>query len=181
MRNLLRLGRITGIIMLALALALGGCIFGRSRGPRVLGARDGVIHLTGDRTLHIATLDDSWRVFQKHPHSVVWRHAPTGAMLTVSTWCGRDFEDLPLKQLMQQLWQGVEPLSESPAVEKMVDGREALQQASLRVVDGVRVSCDALVVKKNNCAFDIVLNALPHLATQVHPAFVQMINQLHWE
>lgn len=156
------------------------CLFGPSRGPKVLGYRQGRVYLTGGESYRVGSLAAEWKRQKVGVRAATYLHRPTSAMLTSSAYCGASFEDLPLKGLMGHLFHGI-ALEKVLSTEALsLDGRGAVRQRSLRRVDGVAIYCDAVVIKKNHCSIDFILTAPIDRYAEIVPAFEQFFGGFHY-
>lgn len=147
------------------------CLFGPSRGAKVLGYRHGVVYLTQRGAYRVGALPDRWRERHARERAVAFHDADTQAIITTNAYCGASFEDLPLSSLMGHLFTGIPEERVLATIPLSLAGREALRQQSIRRVDGVAVYCDAVVLKKDGCQFDFFLTAPPAVVEQVRPRF----------
>lgn len=103
--------------------------------------------------------------------AVAFHHDETGATISTDAFCGAAHEDLPLPNLMAQLFSGLPTEGVTKKMPLSLDGRGALREVSLRRVDGVLLQFDVVVLKKNNCTFDFVCTTPPGNYQSVVPAF----------
>ncbi|MBI2343205.1 MAG: hypothetical protein HYV02_02530 [Deltaproteobacteria bacterium] len=165
-----------GIAGLLALLVSAGCLFGPSRGPKILGYQHGTVLLTTGERYQVGPLTDEWLEERPSRHVVGFRDRERGAIITTSAWCGAHFEDLPLTALMGHLFAGIELVRVDPAIAFSLDGRGALRTRSLRRIDGVVMQTDAVVVKKDGCNFDFYLIARPEDATVLTPVFERFVH-----
>lgn len=171
--------RIVGFVFVSLLCS--ACLFGPSRGSKVLGYHDGAVLLTSGGRYDVGRLPAGWDEWTRHGSTVRFRHADTGAMITTSAYCGASFEDLALPMLMGQLFAGIPPLAVEPPRTLSLDGRPALRARSRRAVDGVPLQYDAVIVKKHGCSFDFLLVTPPvHTATTTL-VFETFVHGFHYE
>lgn len=147
------------------------CLFGPSRGAKVLGYRHGIVYLTQRGAYRVGMLPDRWRERHARERAVAFHDADSQAVITTNAYCGPSFEDLPLTSLMGHLFTGIAADRILATLPLSLAGREALRQQSIRRVDGVAVYCDAVVVKKDGCQFDFFLTAPVTVVEQVRPRF----------
>jgi hypothetical protein len=166
-------------ILLLIGLC-AGCLFGPSRGPKVLGYHAGSVIMTNHQRYRVGAIPPGWREQKVGRRGMAFHEPTTGALMTTQAACGAAFEDAPLKGLMGSLTSGLAPDTVEPAQSLRLDGRGALRQSSYRVVDGVRVFIDAVVVKKNGCAFDFVLLAPPAQRQRVASLFETFVHGFHY-
>ncbi len=151
--------RLGGVLVCTLLLA--SCIFGPSRGAKILGYRAGTVYLTYHRQFQVGRLSGDWHEVRSGARAVTLRHAASGAEIMVSTFCGPSYEDAAPKAAMARLFTGFPPVQVDAPETLMLDQRQAMRQRSLRRVDGVAMAFDAVVVAKNECNVDFVLMGPP--------------------
>lgn len=151
--------KVSGGVLIALLLSCSACFLGRDTGPRVLGLRGQTVVLTGGRSYRVGPVPDGWRIQRAQRHAIVLTNSASKAKITTSIQCGTRREDLPLHLLMGHLFSGIAAEGTPARTPLELDGRAALRERSLRVVDGVPVACDAVVLKKDRCNFDFFLVA----------------------
>ncbi|MCY1040628.1 hypothetical protein OV208_04775 [Corallococcus sp. bb12-1] len=121
---------------------------------------------------HRATFEDS--VFQKKDvkyrvgtlSNDVWQHASfadndlafvergeTGRVIATNATC-RDHDDPSLSVLTKHLLMGFTERQDLGQRTFTLDGREALRSRYVAKLDGVPVSLELVVLKKDNCVFD---------------------------
>ena len=75
--------------------------------------------------------------------------------------CGKDRDDVPLEALTNHLLIGFTEREIDPQLKLEMDGREALHSTLRAKLDGVRMSLDIFVLKKDGCVYDLVYVAYP--------------------
>lgn len=132
---------------LVLGLLLVGC-----------GARRSAARLEG----HYALGDpgEGWERVRPGGADQAWHNKALGATIYADSNCGDHYDDAPLVRLHEGLLGAVagEPLREEL---RSLAGREALLRVSEGKVDGVPVRLGALILKKDECVYDVVLIAPP--------------------
>ncbi len=169
------------VLMLFMTICCSSCFFGPSRGAKVLGYRHGQVLLTAGKRYAVGALPEGWTTWTRHANTIRFRHAASGSMIATSAYCRASFEDLPLKMLMGHWFAGIQPVTVEPAKIVSLDGRDALRERSRRVIDGVTMHYDAVVVKKNSCSFDFLLITPPTHGGAVTPAFEAFFRGFHYE
>ncbi len=170
-----------GVLLIGVGLLLTGCLFGPSRGSKVLGYHAGRVLLTTGDFYSVGALPHGWREWVRHGNTIRFRHSGSGAMITTSAYCGASFEDLPLRNLMGQLFAGIPADSKATFREFSLDGRAALRSQSRRVIDGIPLIYDVVIVKKNACTFDAMLVAPPPSFNTMRPGFDAFVQGFHYE
>jgi hypothetical protein len=140
---------------IAFATLLGGCAV-----PRLAGA-----------------LPEPWSKIRGDAQSVAYHHA-SGGTIAADITCG-DADDVPLDVLTNHLLFGIRDRRELRRTGLIVDGRAALRTRLDGTIDGVRVTLDVVVLKKDGCTYDLLLLASPEVASRREPDFERFIAAFH--
>jgi len=105
----------------------------------------------------IGSLDPAWIRFSLSGSNLAFRH-PGGGSIVVNSTC-RGIKDLPLDVLVNQSLFGVEQKREFSRQTFTLDGRLALRVRLSGAMDGVPVDMDLVVLKKDDCTYDLQLVA----------------------
>jgi hypothetical protein len=114
-----------------------------------------------------------WRLVHRDDESVSYHHTGGGTM-AASTSCD-DADDVPLTVLTNHILIGVEARREHSRVPLVIAGRAALRTRVDGTVDGVGVTLDLVVLKKDGCTYDLVLVTAPAAYAQRRPDFERFI------
>jgi hypothetical protein len=108
-------------------------------------------------------------------NDLAWSHRTLGT-LSVNSTC-QDYEDVPEQALMNHLLFGTR--ERTYRVEEMVtiDGRGALHTIVDLELDGVPVTLEVYVVKKDGCVYDITLIASRGAFDQARPALASLVSR----
>jgi hypothetical protein len=96
-----------------------------------------------------------WNPAQHTEGATIYQHGDGGA-IAAGKHCG-EAEDVSLDVLTNHLLIGVERRAERSRRSLVVDGRAALRTQLDGAVDGVPVAFDLVVIKKDGCAYDLML------------------------
>ena len=126
--------------------------------------------LTGDTyrdgavAYRIGTLPSGWERVKLADGQLAFHHVAGGAIHASATCQGR--EDVSLDVLTNHLLFGIEDRREESRVRLELDGRTALRTRIDGTLDGVPMSLDLVVVKKDGCIYDLGLAAAPAVFAQ---------------
>lgn len=121
--------------------------------------------------------DGQWSRVTVESADVAWRNAELGASLLINSHC-QGVQDAPLEALAGHLLIG---FTERELVsERKLDlsRREALEREVRAKLDGVPRHLLLLVMKKDGCVYDVVLDASPEGFPRARPAFERMVEGL---
>jgi hypothetical protein len=105
----------------------------------------------------VGPLDASWHRFNVSDCNVAFRHVDGGSILANGRCSG--IKDVPLDVLTNQAVIGLEDKQEHSREVITLDGRAALRTRMSATLDGVPVELDLVVLKKDNCTYDLQLVA----------------------
>ena len=84
-----------------------------------------------------------------------WQSEKTGNTIAIHSMCQK-YDDVKLDLLADNILAGVDNLNILQREKLKFDGREAERILADGKTDGIPVSVDILVLKKNNCTYDLV-------------------------
>jgi len=148
------------IALASIVPALAGCAHApRGRVEAEASGADRVC--AGDVCYRVGALDDKWRIVHQEGTSVGWYSEAVGGVIEANATCRDDAESAPLTTLTRQMLIGytdrrIESQSTVP-----LDRREALRTRANVRLDGVPVTLDLYVLKRNGCIFDLSYAAPP--------------------
>jgi hypothetical protein len=134
--------------VLPLALVLASCAGGRFEAG---------VYRNGETAYRIGALDSSWLRFDLSGSNLAFRNRAGGSILVNATCQG--IKDVPLDVLVNQALIGVDQKHELGRERFTLDGREALRARLAGTLDGVPLDLDLVVLKKDNCTYDLELVA----------------------
>lgn len=132
-----------GVILLGLVGLTVGCRGGLSGGSYT---RDGISY-------RVAEPQAPWRVVAFEDNDLAWA-APSGHVLAINATCS-GHEDPQLDVLTNHLVFGFTDREWLGKTKVQLDGRDALRSKVKARLDGVPVSLELVVLKKNGCVHDI--------------------------
>jgi hypothetical protein len=127
----------------------------------------------------VGPLPERWRRFDLPGGNVAFRHEGGGSILANGRCSG--VKDVPLDVLTNQALFGIEQKQELSRDALTLDGRAARRTRLTGTLDGVAIELELVVIKKDNCTYDLQLvsgpGAFPSL-TGDFDAFVSGFHQL---
>jgi len=134
--------------LLALAFGLAACA----------GARfEGDVYSDSQTAYRIGPLGPDWSRFHLSGSNLAFEHRAGGSILVNSSCEG--IKDVPLDVLVNQSLFGVQNKREAGRETFTLDGRAALRDRLSGTLDGVPVDLDLVVLKKDDCTYDLELVA----------------------
>jgi hypothetical protein len=121
----------------------------------------------------VASLPPGWERVRHSGESVTFHHTEGGS-IAVSRTCGQE-ADFTLDWLTNHMLIGVTDRRERSRERVTLDGRAALRTRLQGTLDGVRMGFDIVVLKKDGCAYDLVLVAEPAQLEQRRAAFERFV------
>jgi hypothetical protein len=133
--------------MVALLLA-GGCAHsGWNQATRQL--------CSGESCFQLGTLDRSWSVIHREAGEVGFFNDKVGGVIQTNSACRDDADSAPLTALTNRLLIGYTERRDLTAELVELDRREALHTIIEAKLDGVPVTLDLYVMKRDGCIFDL--------------------------
>lgn len=151
------------LAVLACALALGSCA-GRLAGD--VYRDDGV-------AFRVGALPAGWQRQHVAAGALAFHHKDGGTIAAHGS-CERA-DDVPLDVLTNHLLIGVESRYERSRQGLTLDGRAALRTRVDAELDGVPVTLDLVVVKKDGCVYDLSMVASPAAFAARRPDFDRFV------
>lgn len=136
-------------------------VFGALLGCGATVAFDGETYRDAQVAFRVPRAPADWRPLKVSDAKVAFRDDTRGASILVTARCGISSDDVPLQSLTGQLVMGT---TEREYISEEVipfDGREAMHTVMRAKLDGVKMSYDLYVMKKNGCVYDLVYVAPP--------------------
>jgi hypothetical protein len=158
------------LLVLSLALLTSCGLFSRGQ------LRDGVYEGSGVRYRLKSPVGD-WRRVSVASADVAWIHDELGASLLVNSHC-RGVQDAPLEALAGHLLIGFTERALLAERKLELSRREALEREVQAKLDGVPRHLLLLVLKKDGCVYDVVLDATPAGFARARPAYEGMLQGL---
>src|SRR3954453_21341009 len=144
----------TGLI---LAISLLGC--GHGPAPKWNEASNQLCQ--GKMCYRLGEPGPGWQEVHKEGAAVVFYNHALGAVLEANATCRDDAEAAPLASLTRQLLIGYTERTVRGETTIALAGREALRTRVDAKLDGVPVSLDVVVLRRNGCIYDLSYAAPP--------------------
>src|SRR2546423_7807917 len=146
-------------LWIALAWMVAGC----AHAPRGrIEARDDAERVcAGDVCYRIPALGERWRLVHQQGASVGFFSDAVGGVIEANATCRDDADAAPLGALTRQLLIGYTERHVETQTTVALDQREALHTVVEAKLDGVPVTLDLYVMKRNGCIFDLSYAAPP--------------------
>jgi hypothetical protein len=156
------------LLALSLGLACGGSA----------GLRGDVYHGDG-LAFRVGPIPPTWKQLEVKGARVAFRDEPAESTVLLNARCGKDGDDVPLKALTQHLFIS---FTERETIDQKVvpmDGREAMHTVMNAKLDGVPLSFNAFVLKKDGCVYDFVDISAPAKLAANRSAFETFVGGFH--
>lgn len=168
-------------LTLVIFLTLAGCFGGPKNSSGVTGYRDQRVAIKGAGNYSVGELSADWRRLPVRAKTIAFYNDTHKTTISTDAFCGKEFEDLALRNLTNNLMAGIEKRKIASEQDLFLDGRGALRTVSTGFVDGVPVQVDAVVLKKNNCTFDFICVTTPGSYHEVSADFERFFSGFHYE
>lgn len=166
--------------MIAVFLMNVSCIFGPST-RKVVSYRYNTVYFSNRDTFDVGELPPTWKKIDVDAYAIAFHNDMLGTTISVDAWCGPAFEDSPLPTLTSQMMAGVADYKIESTEEFMLDRRGALRTVATGRVDGVYLTYDIVVLKKNDCNFDLMLISPMGNYLAARPDFENFFYAFHYE
>lgn len=130
----------------------------------------------GDAELRMSHVPDAWHRIDTEGGSVGFRDEANDASVLVNARCKVASDDVPLAALTNHLVMGTTARDYVTEETISMDGREALHTVLRAKLDGVPMTYDVYVLKKNGCVYDFVYVAAPSRFAAGAPAFERWVS-----
>lgn len=144
--------------MLLLLSGLVGC-------PKK-GLQNDWTYYEGDIRYKIGKLDSTWRKVKFEENDIAFYNGAFAAIIQINATCRRDYEDVSLKILTDQLLYGLTGRRIKLQEKRIFRRRSALYTELTASLDGVPVRAAMMVMKKDECIYDFTYLARPHNYTR---------------
>lgn len=172
--------KFTGVLLIIVLFSFSSCIFGKSV-KKVMSYRNGHVYFTDRETYKVGELSGAWKKMRVKTYSIAFHNAGAGATIATDAFCGPAYEDIPLKALTSHLLAGVDDYVVERSEEFTLDERGALRTIARGSVDGVPLTFDVVVIKKNRCMIDLMCIAPEGRHNDVVADFEGFYGAFHYE
>jgi len=157
------------------ALALFGLVLGCAHGPRVRWSPDARTVCTPRGCYRVGPLDGAWREVHREGSAVGFFSDAAGAVIEVNVSCRDDADAAPLPALTHHLLIGYAERALREEERVPLAGREALHTVVDARLDGVPVSLDLYVMRRDGCVFDLSYAAPRERFAGARAAFARFV------
>jgi len=146
------MSRTTGALIASIGALIGLSACGGASGASF----DGSVYRHGPLAFQIGTVPTGWRSVEVSHGTLAYRDEAHGASVLLNARCHRPDESTPLLALTNHLLIGSTEREVVSQETEPFDGREALHTRMRAKWDGVPISFDIYVTKKDGCIYDFV-------------------------
>lgn len=158
-------------------LAAFGLAAACASGPRF----DGQTYRGHGLLFRTGPVAEGWSALDASHGLLAFRDEAARATILVNGRCGLDGDDVPLTALTAHLFLRFTERKIDEETLVPFDGREALRTVMTAKLDGVPMSFEAVVLKKDGCVYDFVLIASPETFAGARPGFERFVEGFHAE
>lgn len=144
------------ILAACLVVLAGGGALSAACGGRAGRSFDGSVYRDGPVAFQLPSKPATWRAVEVTDASLAYRDETHGASILVNARCHRPDEGTPLVALTNHLLMGSTAREVVVQETEPFDGREALHTKMRARWDGVPISLNIYVAKKDGCIYDFV-------------------------
>jgi len=172
------------ILSSLLLLLVAGCVFGRQPFRGVVSYRDGRVFLSLNQPKKfylVGELPEGWSRMKTPARAITFYDDDTGSSISTDAFCGRSIGDRSLSSLGGEV---ISALDDREVVEEVpftLDGRSAVRQRVEGKFNGVPIVLDLVVVRKDDCAFDMYAIMPPDSVSSVEDDFKIFYLGFHYE
>jgi hypothetical protein len=136
---------------------------------------DGAVYRDGPLAFRIGTVPADWHRVEVEKAALAFRDESHEGSVLVNGRCGGKDDDTPLQALTGHLIMGTTERDFVKEDTIPFDGREARHTVMRAKLDGVPMTYDIYVAKKNGCIYDFVYVASPARFEAGAPAFERFV------
>jgi hypothetical protein len=140
---------------------------------------DGQVYRGDKIAFRVPAVPPEWRRIDVSDASVAFRDDAHEASILLNARCGGRDDDTPLRSLTQHLIMGTTDRAFDLEETIPFDAREALHTVMRAKLDGVVMTYDIYVMKKDGCVYDFVYVASPDHFAEGSPAFERFVAGVH--
>lgn len=153
--------RLRSLVLAALLAGCGGASFANG------------VYDDGTVRYRVGSVGSGWERVEVDDNDLAWTHRALGTISLNST-CA-DYEDVPEQALMNHLLFGTRERQYQVEETVTLDGRGALHTVVDLELDGVPLTLEIFVLKKDGCVYDLSLIAGRGSFAQARPAFAGLV------
>jgi hypothetical protein len=143
------------------------------------GKLSGRVYNTKDTSYEIGELPDGWKRINIEGGDLAFWNDKLGATITVNSTCNRNGKKVnySLKALTNSLLIGITDKKLVQTGEKTINGQIALRSDYEGKLDKIPVKIGAIVLKKDNCYYDLTYASSPGSFNEGLPDFEQFASE----
>ncbi len=146
-------------VVASLAILVTGCAHAPRGRIEAEGGADRIC--AGDVCYRVGALDERWRLVHQKGTAVGFYSEAVGGVIEANATCRDDADAAPLRALTRQLLIGYTDRTIASQETVALDQREALRTRVTAKLDGVPMTLELYVMKRNGCIFDLSYAAPP--------------------
>ncbi len=145
------------ILLVSFLVFLPGCIFGPQPFRGVISYRQGKVYIAlhPDRFYRVGELPQGWKQLRTKARAIIFYNEELKASIATDAFCGDSVPDASLDSLGGQIISALDNRTVTSEHQFMLAGRGALRQLVEGTMDGVEVHLNLVIVRKDNCVFDL--------------------------
>jgi hypothetical protein len=131
-----------------------GCAFGPQQFKGVMSYRGGKVFFTNKDFYRVGKLPDGWNRLEERYRTITFYNESSGASISTDAFCGRSLEGRRPDSLTGEILTALDEREVISEKEFELSGRGAVRILAKGKLDGVAVTVDLVVVRKDGCIFD---------------------------
>lgn len=175
-----RLAAVLVLFSLGAVLLFANCVLGPNRYYAVMSSRGNRVFIRHNLWYTVGELPEPWETLKTNVRAVAWYNPELLSTISTDVLCEATAGDRPLSVVAGDVAAAIEDRTVSNVQKFTLDGRGALREKVVGSVDGVPLEMDLVVLKKNNCAFNMMAVASPQDMPSVRPYFEDFFNGFHF-
>lgn len=165
-------------ILFLLCLMMVGCFkSGVSRKGSIQGYQKGIVYTHGGGRYFIGEIPSDWKRESISLKNIFLSHQKYQVSISISSFCEGAVDDAPLDKLSQQLLYDLSDIKILSQKKIKVDQTSALRKRISGKFNEKKVKLDTVVMKKDQCVFDLAYIASPRDYKNNISYFNQLLNQ----
>ncbi len=153
-----------------LILGILSCFGGVKKTGKVVDYQPGRV-ITKMGYYQVGELPPGWQRIKLGAAMITLFNESLRSTIATDAFCEQAYDDSPLEMLTRHLFAGLQDIKVKEEKPFMLDGRGALRTLFSASLDGLPVTVDSVVIKKDWCLFDFFLVTPPERHAEASPAF----------
>jgi hypothetical protein len=180
-RMIRKLGVVLILFILGTLFQSASCIFGPNRYYGVMSHRGNRVFIRHDRWYRVGKLPEDWENLKVKVRAAAWYNPAYRSTISTDVLCEVSAGDRSLGVVAGEVSAAMDNRIVTDTKKFTLDERGALREHVTGSVDGVPLEMDIVVLKKNNCAFNMVAITPPDQMLGVKPIFEEFFAGFHYE